>query len=311
MSRVFSADASSQYDWRWVQTALGRILGRDIPRGGLPGPITRTALRDFRDLSGLGPGGLDDSLWREIDAALTRMAPAERPRIAVLRPSREREELKERGPQSHGVDVHARYLSAGFAVDLIENPLRADLESWALTAVDEGRVPDLVHVSASLDTSGASVYLDFGASEPGHRRRGRSGRAEEMFVTTLDRVLQLLSGWGRPPIVVLDVARPRANTEAARHLVLRNEFASQLFSLDNTPVVLAVGPASPAAQARACDVLVASLAAGRSVGQACQSIRALATSTGVPSSDRLDDLLAFAAAALFAHRASARPGRAR
>lgn len=76
-----------------------------------------------------------------------------------------------------------------------------------------------------------------------------------------------------PPIVVLDPARPSTQTEAGRHLLLRNRFASQLFALGNAPIVVATGLFS-SYDRNVLETFVGTLARGGAIVEACSAVRA-------------------------------------
>ncbi|HXM57400.1 MAG TPA: hypothetical protein VOB72_18525 [Candidatus Dormibacteraeota bacterium] len=306
--RFFSSEASARHDWRRLQWSLNQLgLGKGrLGVDGVAGPLTRDALRSFREERGLGPGGLDEHVWRELETALARTMPPRPPRVVLLQAVTQPDDERSAGSRAQGVDLRASYAAAGFDVVTMENPSPGELERWAESAVADGRVPDVLHVSTSIDTVQSTAFLDFAGSSPWDpgAHRLQAGRTRELLTAVLDRVMQVL-GDGMAPIVVLDVARPGARAEAARHLVLRNEFAGQLFSLGSTPLLLAVGPGAAPAMDRLYDILVPALAAGRSLGEIASQVRAVAGAVRNWSSEDLDAVLAFAGTALFAHDAAA------
>jgi hypothetical protein len=124
--------------------------------------------------------------------------------------------------------------------------------------------------------------------------KGATVESAPIAVTRLKDVFHRPTEPRLPPIVVLDPARPSYQTEAGRHLLLRNRFASQLFALGSAPIVVATGLFS-SYDRNVLETFIGTLASGGAIAEACAAVRAEARDVR----RGLDEVLASLGVALF------------
>ena len=158
----------------------------------------------------------------------------------------------------------------------------------------------VVHLAAGIRlTSSGIVSLDFAEGF------SRGSRDESEWTASL--VGRALTRSGEGPLVVVDVPRPSSSSEAARQLVLRNRFASDLFELLTSSAVLATGLMA-GSTADSHGVLLDRLKEADSIGAACAAARRV-TAREPDRPDGVPDLAALASITLFARSASAGIGK--
>src|SRR5262249_51455093 len=130
-------------------------------------------------------------------------------------------------------------------IDIQYNPSPDELESQLMKTN-----PVLIHIAGAVRESSGGVYLDFESSQSrsldyvspeGQHEIGKPSN----LVYNPDRLARILSRLPSAPFVILDIVRPQNPTETLRMLMLRNQFAAQLFRVSNVPGVLAAGLAQP------------------------------------------------------------------
>ncbi len=106
------------------------------------------------------------------------------------------------------------------------------------------------------------------------------------------------------PLVILDVYRPSAGgTETLKQLALRNAFASEVFSLGNTPALLGIGLGIADKPRTVSEALVRTLTQNNPL----REIRKRIKSDLLPNVTRPELLVAHIGVALFAVDPDARP----
>jgi hypothetical protein len=118
----------------------------------------------------------------------------------------------------------------------------------------------------------------------------------------LDHLIRNITG-PVPPLVVLDIQAPPAQTEARRQLVLRNRFAQQLLALGSVNTVIASGLADRHLADEQWRLLTAGFASGDTAARICQTMqRTRSAYIGSPdSAEREAYAVAFTATALFSN----------
>lgn len=127
-----------------------------------------------------------------------------------------------------------------------------------LLALFQRQPPSVLHIAVALREYGGGTFLDFASAED--RTFSRRGIDRDFWTITL--LDQLLAKLPRPPFVILDAIHPLNASEAIRMLLLRNQFAADLFAFGHTAGVLATGLAEPGASPRAYMNLADALASG-------------------------------------------------
>jgi predicted negative regulator of RcsB-dependent stress response/peptidoglycan hydrolase-like protein with peptidoglycan-binding domain len=286
----------------WAQDALNRLYGSDLPLDGILGPATRAALAAFQRRVGQPADGepgpqVRDALQRKLVTASTV-----RPRVLLVTPrSADPYELS---VSDQSADLWAIYRDEGFDVHgIVTSPsrrallkeLESELHAWS---------PDVLHVVASLESATTGIVLSL-ATELNRPRRGvervkervRLDAVDELSVSGFDRLLRSESEHRLAPLLILDVVPPSSTREVIRQLLLRNDFAGELFALGNAPSVLATGLVPEELQYPFYRRLLGSLGEGAYVGDACVlAHRAVGQADGSFRSE-----VGAAATALFAH----------
>jgi hypothetical protein len=115
---------------------------------------------------------------------------------------------------------------------------------------------------------------------------------------------QLLDTPQPRPLIILIVRRPPGTAEAARQLMLRNLFATELFHLENTGGIIAGGLTDPEMQREVAQKFITGLGVGQSPGDTLREIHHLyRTSFNLRRRSRieLDGALGWATTALFSN----------
>ncbi|WP_404961467.1 peptidoglycan-binding protein [Streptomyces sp. 147326] len=268
-----------------LQEALQLLEAEPGPVDGLMGPQTTRALFHVQRSLGLEADGVADPVtWGSLRAELWQHR--HRPHVLVLRRGAARQLESQRGHQMGGADLGITYTREGWDVTVVDDPNWAQLDRLVAGV----RVPDVIHVSATMEGLGTVPYIDFGASTYSRESDWVSEDSDTITVTDLDRFVSRMSA-GRPgPLVILDIARPARPSELVRQLLLRNDFAHQLATLGSTAVVLATG-LTPAGDSRQNIELVTKLRIGWTPAEVARGLQRLA------AGDRLEGL-PYAATAL-------------
>ncbi len=236
-----------------LQEALDLLEADPGPVDGLMGPQTTRAMLQVQRSLGLEADGVADPVtWENLRAELSRRR--RRPHVLILRRGATRQLESQRGHQMGGADLEIAYAREGWGVAVADDPNGRLLDRLAKAVP----VPDVIHVSATMEGLGTVPYIDFGASTYSRESAWVSEASDTVTVTDLDRFVSRMPA-GRPaPLVVLDIARPARPSELIRQLLLRNDFAHQLATLGNTAVVLATG-LTPTGDSRQIEQLVTKL----------------------------------------------------
>ena len=275
-------------DVRALQGGLHRVTGRSLPFDGVFGSDTAAAVAEFQDSEGLDvTGTAEPATVRRLQA---KLAGPERPRVAIVRPTRRAEELAFRGSRQGGAPIEWRYELAGFECVVLDAPSPEELE-WTLE-----RTPvAILHLNVGLVDHHGTAAIDLSASPAPKPRRALAGRLSGIaFHRLIPRDLPT-------PLVVLDVPGPQAAHETVTQMLLRNAFAAELASLGVVRTILATGLARYAEQRRLYDTLVDALAEGVDVYEVVSRIRRIADAGG-----RAAHSLPFSSAALFTRRPTLR-----
>jgi peptidoglycan hydrolase-like protein with peptidoglycan-binding domain len=279
---------------RVVQAALNALLGSDLPVDGIMGPASRAALAAFQRSNELADTGEIDSITGSvIRGSLASRESAVRPLALVATLGFEHQRYVLRGGSPEGSDAAYEYRSAGFAVQTLEGVTPAGLRQAMAKFAGPGTRPAVLHLSAGVTVATGTLSLDFGDKAFYEESYSRSG-GQQVTAKWLDSLLQADAAWG--PIVILDVPRPPTETEAARMLMLRNLYASDLFELGSSSAVIATGLAAYRASLGRSRLLYP-LGAGASLAEAVREVRGLARSAS--AGDGFPEELAFASTALF------------
>ncbi|MFE9747262.1 peptidoglycan-binding protein [Saccharothrix saharensis] len=290
--RTTSPEAARRDEVGYVQMALNRLTGSDMPVDGSFGDRTRRAVSAYQRRRGLEPTGkINDDLRRHLQQELL----SETPLVVLIQQSPWQQLVSHRGHASTGVDLHRLYRRNGFDVEVVENPTLDRLARRLRTIIDGGRVPSVLHFSGGLREFSGGVAFSFVTSPWEDESYIGPRAAEEIPVSSMDRLLASFPRDGLRPVVVLDVDRPRGPTDMALHLLQRNAFAGELFSLGRCAAVLGTGLVGREG-IRLYEELVYSLASGRSLTEVITTLRELA-----PGERELDRILPFLGAALFTH----------
>jgi peptidoglycan hydrolase-like protein with peptidoglycan-binding domain len=270
---------------RWMQRALRIATHVSLFADGIAGPQTGAALRAFQDAAGIVVSGVLDELSRKALEARVRDELAHRrdrrPRIAILRPSREQAEQAFGGTESAVANAESAYARAGDVV-VIEGPGMLRKTGLAGAAV--------VHVTGRFHESSTrgGIAVEFGGSPD-----------EALTVSHLDDAFRSAAV---PPLVVLDAPRAEGPAETLRQLFARNAFAADLFARRTVATVLAAGLGDYAQQRLLFDTLAALLDQHATVAEIALEIRRM----GAPASE-VATVLATVGTALFTHDPDQRP----
>jgi hypothetical protein len=137
--------------------------------------------------------------------------------------------------------------------------------------------PALIHFAGTLRESSGGVYLDFESSDSRSLDYASEYPDEIQKPATLiynadrlDRILTLLPS---PPFIILDILRTQNPTESLRMLMLRNQFAGQLFRLGHVRGILGAGLALPWDLWPITQILVTAVSEHRSATEALAALR--------------------------------------
>ena len=298
-TRSAPSRAEGVEDVRYAQSTLSRLMGISTAADGILGPQTEELVRTFQRDAGLpAHGGVDQATLAAIRRRAIDADPFP-PRVVVVRAGFERQVQQSSVgyERTFGVDLYRLYESQGYRVELLEQP---DIGAFASYTADPSTA--IVHLAAGIRlTSAGIVSLDFA--------EGFSKASRDESEWTASLVARALTRSGDGPLVVVDVPRPSSSSEAARQLVLRNRFASDLFELLTTSAVLATGLMA-GSTADSHGILLERLQAADSIGLACAAARRV-TARESDRPDGVPDPAALASIALFAMTPSAGIGMGR
>lgn len=236
------------------------------------------------------------------------LPPETRWNVLILKPSSDHQRQRSRGHAYEGLDIERMYRRHGIYPHVINDPQLARLPQQL------SEIPDVtvVHLCASMKFSPSlGCCLDLGGARP---TLESSWQAENEADGTLSA--SALCSYFQPvlkrrPLVVLDIVRPHGTEETVRHLMLRNEFASELHLLGSTGAVLAAGLGGDGRQTAQSRALIQGLAQGREIGAVASGMRQLfrqgpPLSTGAwEDTSGLEAAVAFLGVALFADSGNA------
>jgi hypothetical protein len=264
---------------KWVQLAANLLLEKQIKVDGIDGPITRAAVRELQLLFQIDePGGqLSRETIKKIREAQSEAMRGERLRAVIVQPGEELGVQQYRGFEQTVLDLERFYSSHN-----IEAVTFSAIE-WRMREkelLDLG--PQILHLIVRMeqDSRGGRISIDLGDR---HSKMSSSLNARE-----INSVLKKLPDDRMRPLVILDLSRPPGITEAVRQLLLRNQFATQLFNLENTGGVLATGLARPQEQEEILNRLLSGLGRGQSRGSVVSEIR---RAGGNQQGDKMDDAI--------------------
>ncbi|MDX2034343.1 MAG: peptidoglycan-binding domain-containing protein [Blastocatellia bacterium] len=287
-SPTFPASADAK---RWIQQTANLLLKTKIPVDGLYGPQTEHVVGELQRL--FGPE-IDGDLGRGTKEALRNArrkaaAAAEPLRAWVLRPSEKTRVRSQRGAGESFVENFYTQRTSNI-VFWLEDP---DVDAMRSDLSDASHWFDIIHVvtSFSEDSRSGEIHLDFGVTRTATKTAQSSRGASRITASQFNQALTQMSADRVRPLVILDVILPSDPYEAARQLVLRNDFAASLFELGNVSGVIGLGPASEQDMQLARARLVTSLLRGESYSAA------VAESRGEPHTSPL--LPTFFSTALF------------
>ncbi|XVS66530.1 peptidoglycan-binding protein [Actinosynnema sp. CA-299493] len=290
--RTTSPEAARRDEVGYVQMALNRLTGSDMPVDGSFGDRTRRAVLAYQRQHDLAPDGkINDDLRKRLQQEML----SDTPLVVLIQQSPWQQLVSNRGHASTGVDLQRLYRRSGFDVEVVENPTLDRLAQRLREVIDGGRVPAVLHFSGGLREFSGGVAFSFVTSPWEDESYIGPRAAEEIPVSSMDRLLASFPRDGVRPVVVLDVDRPRGVTDMALHLVQRNAFAGELFSLGRCAAVLGTGLVGREGN-QLYEELVYSLASGRSLSEVITTLRGLA-----PGEMKLDRIVPFLGAALFTH----------
>ncbi|MFI8275700.1 hypothetical protein ACIGBH_12450 [Streptomyces sp. NPDC085929] len=258
-----------------LQSILRRLEAIPGAVDGLTGSQTRQAVSEImRAFGHEGAPGADSPSWEGLREALVRTS--ESPRVLILRRGSAAQLASQRGHFVGGSDLVVAYGSAGWTVDVADDPNGETLDRLAAQPTPP---VDVIHVSTTLDVAGSVPYLDFGSSTYGDDFIPVTEASESIAVTDLDRFVARVSAGRAAPLVILDVASPGGSGELVRQLLLRNDFAFQLAGLGSAVVVLATG-LTPPDDSRQIDEIVHGLRNGSTPADIARRLQRLASSEG-------------------------------
>jgi hypothetical protein len=139
--------------------------------------------------------------------------------------------------------------------------------------------------------------LDLGGDAAARAVVKGAARADQLSVSVLGELLAALDDAPYGPVVVLDVAAPPTQAEAARSLLVRNSLAHQLICLGHAVAIIATGMAAPADQDRLYELLLGGLVAGDDPATVVRRLH-----TAEPRDAGLRATLPFQGTALYLHR---------
>lgn len=274
-------------DVRAIQGALNRLDRAKLSVDGILGPDTRYALRQLQSSVGLPDSGeADADTVAQVQALLTGHG---RPRVAIVRPSREAEEMTFRGSRQSGAPVEHMYERAGFDVLVLDGPGEDSLESML-----RQRPPAILHLTVGMVEHHGAPAVDLVEAA---RSKGRATTTGRLTATALER---LIPRDLPTPLVIVDVTAPSTRHEASTQLLLRNWFAAEVMALGGVRALIATGLGQYSRRERLYTELIDALGSGSTVGEITRGVQRL----GLGGSSL--DGLTFSATALFVRTPSVR-----
>jgi cellulose synthase operon protein C len=291
-----AGDVLSPDTTRWIQKRLSG-LGEDLAIDGKFGRATKLALRRFAQSAGLRSSlaTLAEVLNRLREVSVPSLGGA---RVLLVQPSANAYEASEVAFESvAGATAESLYESTDgssksnrssdmpFYLETIREPDIDTLEKQAAWFK-----PTVVHIVCAVKMQHGVAFLDFA------RRRRKQG---DMYTAqALHRALNTMQD--AAPMVILDVARPPSMWEAITALLIRNQFAADLFALEGVAAIVATGLAEP------WDTTHLGLAITRVLRDRRPSLRQLIEaihvhgSTNTNTADDISRQITYSGAALFA-----------
>lgn len=266
-----------------AQWALRRALNLTLTPDGMFGPQTASALEQFQSERGLIVSRMLDAHTIQALGAARQDGKDATPHVVILRRSLREQRRQVRGAAAVGFDVRYVYERRGWKVTELLDP------SWDQLAgtLHSGPVHVLhANVATGESSRRGGLFLDVGHAlgyEAALQSAAQDGyaRAQGFGVTDLIDLLQP-ERTARTPLLVLDPPHIPAPTEAARQLLLRNAFASDLFRLGGLQAIVATGLHTGAEDYMTSTTLVDGLTAGRPLAAIAHDIRK--AGTGDPAS---------------------------
>lgn len=260
---------------RWVQQAANLLLPTRVAVDGMYGPQTEHAVGELQRR--LGPEISYDLKWgtketlREALRALPAQTDPKPLRAWVLRPSVETRVRGHRGAGESLVESFYTERSSNI-VFWLEDP---DVDAMRSDLSDVSRYFDIIHIvtSFSEDSRSGEIYLDFGTTRTATKTAQSDRGVSRISASLFNQVLNMMPADRVRPLVILDVIGPPDPYEAARLLLLRNDFAASLFELGNVSGVIGLGPASEEDMRLARARLVTTLLRGESYSEAVAESR--------------------------------------
>jgi hypothetical protein len=117
-------------------------------------------------------------------------------------------------------------------------------DAGTLKLLASGPPPVLMHIVAAMRDASGTPYLDFSSTRSRIETFGADIVRTETNLSA-SRLANFLANRSDPPFVILDITHPYNSVEAARMLLLRNRFATELFDYGATRGVLACGLSRP------------------------------------------------------------------
>ncbi|MFN0087460.1 MAG: peptidoglycan-binding domain-containing protein [Blastocatellia bacterium] len=257
---------------KWTQQAANLLLPTRVTVDGMYGPQTERAVAELQRL--FGPAISNDLKRKTKDAlrkALRGLLPPDPLRAWVLRPSEATSLGTQRGDSESLVENFYTARSSNI-VFWLEDP---DVEMMRGDLSEASRYFDIIHIvtSFSEDSRSGEIYLDFGGGRISSKAAQSYRGTSRISVSHLNQELNLMPADRVRPLVILDVIGPSDQYEAARLLLLRNDFAASLFELGNVSGVIGLGPGSDDEMRLARARLVTTLLRGASYSEAVAESR--------------------------------------
>jgi tetratricopeptide (TPR) repeat protein len=280
---------------RALQAVLQRLGLFSGVVDGLMGSVTSQALRDFQAQAGIAVDGVARrATWAALRSRV-EAGPRRPGRVLLIRPDRIRELGRRRGATVGGTDLVSVYRRHGAAVEVLEDPTPARLRAYG--GQEQPQPPDVVHVAGMAVLLSGATVLDLGGDAAARAVVKGAARADQLSVSALGELLAALDDAPYGPVVVLDVAAPPTQAEAARSLLVRNSLAHQLICLGHAVAIIATGMAAPADQDRLYELLLGGLVAGDDPATVVRRLH-----TAEPRDAGLRATLPFQGTALYLHR---------